>query len=657
MMKKLLIILLCTFVSISMYAQAPFSKGVNLTGWFQASGPKKIQFRKFTKKDFNDIKSLGCDVIRLPINLHAMTNGAPNYTIDPLFLSFLDSAVNWAESLHLYLLIDNHTFDPATSTDPQIGQVLVKVWPQLAQRYKNRSDYILYEVLNEPHGISNQLWGQIQQEAIDAIRAVDTKHTIVVGPAGWNSYNDLAQMPFYTDPNLLYTFHFYDPFVFTHQGAGWNTPSMVSLAGVPFPYNPATMPPCPPDLAGTWVEQALNNYPAQGNVAYVHSLLDIAINFRNTRQVNIFCGEFGVYIPNSDTADRVYWYKEVKDYLESNNIPWTTWDYKGSFGLFEKGSHEIFESDLNIPLLKALGFNIPEQHSYLMLPDTIGFRIYDDYIGQGIEEATYSTTTLDYYSTLLPNNDFYCMYWTGGMQYTAIVLDFIPDRDISRLVNSDYALDMLIRGSVSGIKFDARFLDTKTDDPNDHPWRMRTTFQDNSPPWDKRWHHIHVPLKNFTEQGAWDNGSWYNPEGKFDWAAVDRFEIVAEYSSMTGKELWFDNIIITDQDTATVLETGTLGIPGKLSAAGDNRLTASPNPMKTEILISYSLPETSNVSLSIYGINGQKVVDLVHHNEAGGCHTVIWKGDHGDGNKVAAGVYICRLVTSLSNSSIKIIVE
>ncbi len=140
----------------------PFSRGVNLTGWFQAGDPCRIQFTKYTKKDFENIKSLGCDVIRLPINLQYMTNGAPDYELDSLFLFFLDQAVNWSESLGIYLILDNHTFDPLQSTDPGIGEVLKKVWVQMAAHYKNRTGYVMYEVLNEPHGISNQLWNSIQ---------------------------------------------------------------------------------------------------------------------------------------------------------------------------------------------------------------------------------------------------------------------------------------------------------------------------------------------------------------------------------------------------------------------------------------------------------------------------------------------------------------
>ena len=91
-MKKTRFIYLYLAFSISVHytdAQMPFSRGVNLTNWFQTSSAQQIQFTKFTKQDFINIKSLGCDVIRLPINLHAMTSGSPEYTIDPLFLLFL----------------------------------------------------------------------------------------------------------------------------------------------------------------------------------------------------------------------------------------------------------------------------------------------------------------------------------------------------------------------------------------------------------------------------------------------------------------------------------------------------------------------------------------------------------------------------------------
>ena len=241
----LILIIVSSVPCFTVAQQAPFSRGVKLTGWFQADGVRQIQFNRYTRKDFENIKSLACDVIRLPINLHYMTGGQPDYRIDPLFFEFLDQAVTWAQELNLFLILDNHTFDPAANTDPNIGSILEKVWLQMASHYRDRSQYILYEILNEPHGIADPLWNTIQQNVISKIRSVDTRHMIVVGPAGWNSYNNLANLPRYSDANLLYTFHFYDPFLFTHQGATWVDPSMAPLAGVPFPYRADSMPPLP----------------------------------------------------------------------------------------------------------------------------------------------------------------------------------------------------------------------------------------------------------------------------------------------------------------------------------------------------------------------------------------------------------------------------
>ena len=151
----------------SIVAQTPpFTQGVNLSTWFQAESAQAIPFTKFTKKDFENIQSLGCDVIRIPINLHAMTNGAPDYVPDPLFLFFFDEILNWAEALEIYVILDNHSSTGVGATDPNVGIILNKVWAQIATHFKDRSEFLMYEVLNEPNGIDNMLWGNIQGEAI-----------------------------------------------------------------------------------------------------------------------------------------------------------------------------------------------------------------------------------------------------------------------------------------------------------------------------------------------------------------------------------------------------------------------------------------------------------------------------------------------------------
>jgi len=580
----------------------PFSRGVNLTSWFQASDVRQIQFTKYTRQDFEQIKSLGVDVIRLPINLHFMTQGAPNYTIDPLFYSLLDQVVDWTEQLEIHLILDNHTFDPAESTDPDVGLVLEKVWRQMAQHYKDRSDLLYYEILNEPHGISDAAWNTIQRHVVAAIREIDQTHTLVVGPANWNSYHNLDEMPVYEDDNLIYTFHFYDPFLFTHQGAGWTDPSLAPLAGVPFPYAADQMPDFPASLEGTWIESSFNNYPNEGTVSRVRQLLDLAVQFRDARKVPLFCGEFGVLISNSDPADRVFWYETIRQYLEENQIAWTTWDYHGGFGLFEEGGNGLFDYDLNVPLLEALGLNAPEQSEFIMEPDSTGFMIYDDYIEQNIFESGSSGGKINFYSTDLPNNGQYCISWTDASRYQQIGFDFRPNKDLSYLAEQGYAIDLMIRGNEPGTKIDIRFIDTKTGKPDDHPWRMGITLDENLVDWDSRWHHLHIPLNQLIEKGSWDN-SWYEPEGKYDWTAVDRFEIVAEHHDLEGIKVWFDNLMITDQDTAKIHETGIFEEPTGLQGMAGPTVSFKiyPNPVHH----SFYLENAAGGELNFEILNGQ----------------------------------------------------
>ncbi|MBC3539854.1 cellulase family glycosylhydrolase [Rufibacter sediminis] len=598
LLTPLLLLFLSSFPVLAQ--EAPFKKGVNLTNWFQANSAREIQFSRYTKQDFEQIKSLGVDVIRLPINLHAMTKGAPAHTLDPLFLSFLDEAVTWAEDLNLHLILDNHSFDPIADTQPQVEGVLEKTWTQMAQHYKDRSDRLYFEILNEPHGISDSQWNAIQGRIIQAIRRQDTRHTLIVGATNFNSYQNLAQLPVYPDNKLIYTFHFYDPFLFTHQGATWQVPSLGPLANVPFPYRAQDMPSLPTSLRGTWLESAYQNYPQEGTVAKVKQLLDIAVAFQQTRNVPVFCGEFGVFMPNSRPADRVFWYDTVRRYLEEKGIAWTTWDYHGDFGLFNRGGSDLFQHDLNVPLLQALGFTVPPQTPYVKQPRTSGFAVYTDFLGKDIRNASYGAGTLNFYADQKPNNGRYSLAWANAERYSSIAFDFQPDQDLSLLKQEGYALDFLFRGTAPATSVDIRFLDTKTTDPSDHPWRNVVTLSAQQVPFDGRWHHVRLPLSSFTEQGSWDNNAWHNPEGKFDWSSIDRLEITAEHGDLGQTKLWFDNIYISNQDTAKVYENSvyTGGVTGSKGELDAGKLNVYPNPANAYLVLETTLPGQLSLELS-----------------------------------------------------------
>ena len=153
-----------------------------------------------------------------------------------------------------------------------------------------------------------------------------------------------------------------------------------------------------------------------------------------------------------------------------------------------------------------------------------------------------------------------------------------------------------------GISFDVRFLDSKTDDPDDLPWRISTRLDGTTVDFDSKWQHLHIPLKNFTESGAWYE-TWYNPRGEYDWSAVDRLEIVPEVTDLGDDHLYFDNIHITNMDTAKVNQDTTgQSVSIQPDVSGESfTLELFPNPSSGEITLVCPSPDILYYSLMDLG--------------------------------------------------------
>ncbi|MDR0472913.1 MAG: glycoside hydrolase family 5 protein [Treponema sp.] len=524
--------------------KTPFSRGVNFSGWFEAGNAHSIPFTKYIEQDFIELKSLGADHIRLPVRMHDMTSGPPDYTLDPLLLKFLDTAVEWAEKHGLYIIIDNHSFDPQIDTQTSIENILLPVWAQIAERYKNRSDYVVYEILNEPHGISGRNWGEIQGKAIEAIRKTDQKHAVMVGGTDWNSINALAGLPAYEDHNLIYTFHFYDPFLFTHQGASWGDPLLVHLEGVPFPYDKSRMPSLPPALDGNWIKNSLeHSYQKDSLPETLYASLDKAVAFSRERDVPVFCGEFGVYLIQSPNKDRVRWYEIVSRALDRRNISRASWDYSGGFGIFNTQNGGDFNSDLNTGVVRAMGFTPPPQKPKKTEPVKSGFTIFDDFPARGYSVGYWGEGEFSMYDVSSYKGE-YAIRWSDAAQYNAIWINFNGSGDFSFLADAGYFLEFAAR-TEKPVSFDIRFLNPEN--ASSIPWRIKHTVDEKALPPDGSWHNIRIPLKMMQEHGAWVSKTqeWIGPQGKFNWKNIEQMQIVPEEGNLKNRTVWLDEIKIT----------------------------------------------------------------------------------------------------------------
>jgi len=324
----------------------------------------------------------------------------------------------------------------------------------------------------------------------------------------------------------------------------------------------------------------------------------------------------------------------VVKYLELNNISWTSWDYHGGFGIFNESGNGIFGHDLNINLLSALGFNIPPQTEFVLIPDTIGFNIYSDFISQNILDNSYGGTQLNFYSSDAKNGN-YSISWSSTAQYNSIRFDFVPLKDLSYLTENNYEIGFWIKGGNSASKFDIRFIDTKKN-IEDHPWRMGYTLDFTNTIFNNEWNYVSIPLSSFQEYGSWDN-EWFNPQGLFDWSEVDLFEIVDEYGTLVNTTLWFDDI--------TVFDPSITNTQNKIINANFELFQNYPNPFNPATTIKYSIGEKSFVTLTVFDLLGKEVVQIVNEQKLPGVYSVNLSSSDMQLNRhnLSSGIYFYKI--------------
>ncbi|HNZ26452.1 MAG TPA: glycoside hydrolase family 5 protein [Spirochaetota bacterium] len=523
-----------------------FTRAVNISVWLEQSSVQHIQFRQYDKNDFAILKKMGVEAIRLPIKMRDMVDKNNNYALDPVLLGFIDEIVGWAEELEMFLIIDNHSYHPVYPTLPEVEYILHPLWTQLAKRYKHCSDYIIFEVLNEPHGLAPDIeldfktWQEIQERVVKTIRAIDPNRYIIIGGSGYNSLDAMLKLPVYQDKKLIYTFHFYEPFVFTHQGANWGAPTLEGLANVPFPPSAGTIPAVPKSLKGTWIEGAVAEYKTKGTPEFVKEQLDAAIAFAKENDILVFCGELGVYRPYSKNADQNRWLELVTTHLEQGGIMWSLWDVFGRFGIFQQMDQTLGFSDLDPEKLNALRFKNPHIQNNVSfdIPQTLV--IYDDYAAKIASANVYvDRGSIAFYNTEEVYSGKYAIKISGLKRYSSCMFNFSRMMNFAQYRDAGYGISFWAKTKESNLQLQVRLRNPY----GEIPWRMSYKIDNSHIPADNKWHEVFIPFSSMEESGAWKD-KWFDPKGKFDWRKIETLEFVSEFSDMLNLELWIDEVKI-----------------------------------------------------------------------------------------------------------------
>ena len=323
-----------------------YTRGMGLGGWLtnykrMAQIPKDKQMEVtigdmehfatyITEDDVKNIASFGVDHIRLAFDQLALEKFEEPYVYREEVWEHIDRFLDWAGKYHLNVMLNlHHAFgcycdcgmDKGLLDTPEYRERFVKLWVRFEERYHDRGDEILFELLNEVNGGSEK-WNTLYKETVSAIRALNPTRLIMVGSAWGNGVHCLNQLEVLDDPYVVYSFHFYGPHEFTHQRG--------VLTGNHY-YNRVMSYPSDiePYRDYNRVMHGHEGYSGYDRIdkKWIYDQLAPAKAFIEAHpDVILTCGEFGT-IRHIKNEHRENWFRDVIAFCDENEIPFTIWNY------------------------------------------------------------------------------------------------------------------------------------------------------------------------------------------------------------------------------------------------------------------------------------------------------------------------------------------
>lgn len=261
--------------------------------------------------DFERIKAAGFDTVRIPVRWSNKLVRGQDFTIDPAWLARVTAVVDQALAADLNVILNDHNFD-ALHEDPDANAArLAAIWRQVAAHLADRPVARLwFEIENEPHArLTNANLLHTLSPALAAIRATNPDRPVVIGGENWSGVDSLATLELPGDPNVYPTFHYYEPFDFTHQGARWV----------------GADPPPVGRVYGTDADAAR----LAADVAKVRAYVE-------RTGLTPFMGETGAYDAHTTLDQRIAYHRAVREAFAPTDIGVCAWAYANTFPFYDQ---------------------------------------------------------------------------------------------------------------------------------------------------------------------------------------------------------------------------------------------------------------------------------------------------------------------------------
>lgn len=278
------------------------------------------------------IADQGFETVRLPVAFDLFMEDS-YASLNDQIIKKLHEIYKRCESLKLNLVIVYHYGKLRDENRYTENDRIIRIWKQvMASMSYYSSKHLFYELYNEPT-TDMDIWKSTATTLIRELRKEDPERIFIIGGANYNGINELLNMGRLPvdDGKILYTFHFYEPYIFTHQGADW-TIEKTFITGFPYPYSSRKMPDlfnAPPE---SQLAQDYERYPREANYEGLLKRLKWIKEEADRLNLPLICTETGV-INLAPTKSKSTYLRDITRIMKELEIPVMLWDFNHKFSI------------------------------------------------------------------------------------------------------------------------------------------------------------------------------------------------------------------------------------------------------------------------------------------------------------------------------------
>lgn len=282
-----------------------------------------------TKELIDTVIDSGFQVIRIPVSWNDHIMVAENYKIQESWMDRVQEVVDYAYENGAYVILNTHHEDwYATYYDKeeQSEKVLTAVWEQIAERFRDYDEHLIFEGLNEPRKKGTSVeWNGGDQEGWDVVNDLNRAFVETVRRSGGNNEDRILMIPGYAANcfegmrhveiseqrgKIIVSVHAYEPYDFALNKQG----------------------------RGTWDNDT-------ANIDFIMQSID---ELFLSKGIPVIIGEFGAMYKDAqgNENERAAWAKYYVSTAAKKGIPCIWWDngaFEGEgelFGLIDRESCE-----------------------------------------------------------------------------------------------------------------------------------------------------------------------------------------------------------------------------------------------------------------------------------------------------------------------------